>query len=95
MASGCILNDDCPVCHELVWEDDCTMFHDLLMHTGCTKQNTKSRYGMSEKQYIGLCGAQLLRKDIEFLKEIESERHNETIEMLKEMEQRLKIIENK
>ncbi len=63
MASGCIMGT-CPVCDELVWEDDWDIIDDIIIHAGCRRGYIKNKYGMNEKQFLRLCGASELRKEI-------------------------------
>ncbi|GEM_PF-2532896 len=92
MASGCIIGK-CPVCDELIWEDEWDIIHDKIIHSWCKKQYIKSRYGMDESQFLRLMGATELKKDIEFMKETEKERHKLTMECISNMGKRLKELE--
>ena len=63
VASGCIMGT-CPVCDENVWEDEWRIFDDIIIHSRCTSDYLKRRHGMNESQFLRLCGAQELRKEI-------------------------------
>lgn len=63
MASGCIMGT-CPACDELVWEDEWDMIDDTIIHASCRRGYIKNKYGMNEKQFLRLCGASELRKEI-------------------------------
>ncbi len=63
MASGCIMGT-CPVCDELVWEDDWDIIDDIIIHAGLPSRVHQDKYGMNEKQFLRLCGASELRKEI-------------------------------
>lgn len=92
MASGCIMGT-CPVCEELVWEDDWDIIDDEIIHEGCRRGFIKNKYGMNEKQFLRLCGASELRKEIAATVEALKGSTHFYMEKLQRLEEKLNEIE--
>lgn len=54
----------CPVCNELIYEDEWEIIDDAIIHSSCRGGYIKNKYGMNEKQFLRLCGADELWKEI-------------------------------
>ncbi len=44
--------------------DDWDIIDDIIILAGCRRGYIKNKYGMNEKQFLRLCGASELRKEI-------------------------------
>ena len=67
MASGCLMGV-CPACDELIWEDQWDMLNDTIIHESCRKAFLQKKLGMSEEQFLRLCGSDELRQETEATK---------------------------
>jgi len=94
MASGVILGN-CPVCDELVWEDDWEIIDNTFIHEGCRKSYIKMKYGMNEEQFLRLCGASVLRKEIMETIQSLKETTGFYMEKLLTLQERLAVIEGR
>lgn len=95
MACGCIVANSCPACGDPVWEDEWIEFQDQIMHERCKKKYIKDRYGMSEPQFLRLMGAQVLKREIELMRQVEIESHRNTMEQLDKLAERLNDLEKR
>jgi len=92
MASGCLMGT-CPVCDELIWEDEWDIIDNSIIHAACRGGYIKNKLGMNEQQFLRLCGADELRREIRATKEDLARAKDYYMERLQLLEEKLDEIE--